>query len=33
MATNWLMGLAVLFFIPFFFRKKLRISFKNLFVF
>ena len=33
MATNWLMGLAVLFFIPFFFRKKLKISFKNLFVF
>ena len=33
MATNWLMGLAVLFFIPFFFRKKLRISFKKLFVF
>ena len=33
MATNWLMGLTVLIFIPFFFRKKLRISFKKLFVF
>merc|ERR1711965_714938 len=33
MATNWLMGLAVLFFIPFFFRKKLKISFKKLFIF
>ena len=33
MATNWLMGLAVLSFIPFFFRKKLRIGFKKLFVF
>ena len=33
MATNWLMGLAVLFFIPFFFRKKLKMSFKKLFVF
>jgi len=32
MATNWLMGLAVLFFIPFFFRKKLKMSFKKLFV-
>jgi len=31
--TNWFMGIAVLFFIPFFFRKKLRISFKKLFVF
>ena len=33
MATNWLMGLAVLLFIPFFFRKKLKLSFKKLFVF
>jgi putative MATE family efflux protein len=33
MATNWLMGLAVLSFIPFFFRKKLKLSFKKLFVF
>ena len=33
MATNWLMGLAVLSFIPFFFRKKLKIGFKKLFVF
>ena len=33
MATNWLMGLAVLFFIPFFFRKKLKMSFKKLFIF
>ena len=33
MATNWLMGLAVLIFIPFFFRKKFRMSFKKLFVF
>ena len=33
MATNWLMGIAVLFFIPFFLRKKLRMSFKKLFVF
>jgi putative MATE family efflux protein len=33
MATNWLMGLAVLFFIPFFLRKKLKMSFKKLFVF
>ena len=33
MATNWLMGLAVLSFIPFFLRKKLRLSFKKLFVF
>ena len=33
MATNWLMGLAVLFIIPFFFRKKLKMSFKKLFVF
>ena len=33
MATNWFMGLVVLFFIPFFFRKKLKISFKKLFVF
>lgn len=33
MVTNWLMGIAVLFFIPFFLRKKLRMSFKKLFVF
>ncbi|MFL2889226.1 MAG: MATE family efflux transporter [Pelagibacteraceae bacterium] len=33
MVTNWLMGIAVLFYIPFFFRKKLRMSFKKLFVF
>lgn len=33
MATNWLMGIAVLSFIPFFLRKKLKISFKKLFVF
>ena len=33
LATNWLMGLAVLIFIPFFFRKKFRMSFKKLFVF
>jgi putative MATE family efflux protein len=33
MITNWLMGIAVLSFIPFFFRKKLRMSFKKLFVF
>ena len=33
MVTNWLMGIAVLSFIPFFLRKKLRTSFKKLFVF
>tara|TARA_B100001175_G_scaffold287750_1_gene270421 strand:+ start:149 stop:757 length:609 start_codon:yes stop_codon:yes gene_type:complete len=33
MATNWLMGIAVLSFIPFFLRKKLKMSFKQLFVF
>ena len=33
MVTNWLMGIAVLSFIPFFLRKKLKISFKKLFVF
>ena len=33
MATNWLMGIAVLSFIPFFLRKKLKINFKKLFVF
>ena len=33
MATNWLMGLAVLIYMPFFLRKKLRMSFKKLFVF
>ena len=32
MVTNWLMGIAVLSFIPFFLRKKLRMSFKKLFV-
>ena len=31
MVTNWLMGLAVLSFIPFLLRKKLRMSFKKLF--
>ena len=33
MVTNWLMGIAVLSFISFFLRKKLKISFKKLFVF
>jgi len=33
MATNWLIGIVVLSFIPFFLRKKLKISFKKLFVF
>jgi putative MATE family efflux protein len=33
MATNWIMGIVVLCFIPFFLRKKLRMSFKKLFVF
>ena len=33
MVTNWFMGIAVLFFIPFFLRNKLRMSFKKLFVF
>ena len=33
MITNWIMGLAVLSFIPFFLRKKLRMSFKKLFIF
>ena len=33
MITNWLMGIAVLSFIPFFLRKRLRMSFKKLFVF
>ena len=33
MVTNWLMGIAVLFFIPFFLRERLRMSFKKLFVF
>ena len=33
MVTNWLMGLAVLSFIPFLLRKKLRMSFKKVFVF
>jgi len=31
MFTNWVMGIAVLSFIPFFLRKKLRMSFKKLF--
>jgi len=33
MITNWLMGIAVLSFIPFLLRKKLKMSFKKLFVF
>jgi Na+-driven multidrug efflux pump len=33
LVTNWLMGIAVLFFIPFFLRERLRMSFKKLFVF
>jgi putative MATE family efflux protein len=33
MVTNWLMGIAVLSFIPFLLRKKLRMSFKKLFAF
>ena len=33
MVTNWLMGIAVLSFIPFFLRERLRMSFKKLFVF
>ena len=33
MVTNWLMGIAVLSFIPFLLKKKLRMSFKKLFVF
>jgi Na+-driven multidrug efflux pump len=33
MITNWLMGLAVLSFIPFFLRKKLKMGFKKLFIF
>ena len=33
MVTNWLMGLAVLSFIPFLLRKKLRMSFKKVFAF
>jgi len=33
MTTNWLMGLAVLIYMPFFLRKKLRMSFKKLFIF
>ena len=33
MTTNWLMGIAVLIFVPFFLKKKLRMSFKKLFVF
>ena len=32
MTTNWLMGIAVLIFVPFFLKKKLRMSFKKLFV-
>jgi len=33
MVTNWLMGIAVLSFIPFLLRKKLRMSFKKVFAF
>ncbi len=33
MITNWIMGLIVLAFIPFFLRKHLRMSFKRLFIF
>jgi putative MATE family efflux protein len=33
MTTNWLMGAAVLIYMPFFLKKKLRMSFKKLFVF
>ena len=33
MITNWIMGIAVLSFIPFFLKKKLRMSFKKLFIF
>ena len=33
MVTNWLMGVVVLAFVPFFLRKKLSMSFKKLFVF
>jgi Na+-driven multidrug efflux pump len=33
MTTNWLMGLIVLIYMPFFLRNKLRMSFKKLFVF
>ena len=33
MVTNWLMGIAVLSFIPFLLRKKLRMSFKKIFAF
>ena len=33
MVTNWLMGIAVLSFIPFFLRKKLKMSFKKVFAF
>ena len=33
MVTNWMMGLAVLAFVPFFLKKKLRMSLKKLFVF
>jgi len=33
MITNWLMGVAVLSFIPFFLKKKLRMGFKKLFIF
>jgi len=33
MVTNWLMGVVVLAFVPFFLKKKLSMSFKKLFVF
>jgi len=33
MITNWLMGVVVLVFVPFFLRKKLSMSFKKLFIF
>ena len=33
MVTNWLMGVFVLAFVPFFLKKKLSMSFKKLFVF
>jgi len=33
MVTNWLMGVAVLIYMPFFLRKKLQMNFKKLFVF
>ena len=33
LVTNWMMGLVVLTFIPFFLKRVFRISFKKLFVF